>query len=159
MRIAHALDTYLKLDSDIIYDKEAASKVQESDDVTATHNLGPGNIIVIGSGNLFARKLLKVPQTERRTEFSISPEGDWLLRDEPILQAADGRSIGVLFTHPHPSNPRGLMLFMDGMDDAALERVLRLAAPRTGIAVPDWIIISEEADRKGMGGVIGAGSV
>ena len=51
------------------------------------------------------------------------------------------------------------MLFMDGSDDAALERVLRLAAPRTGIAVPDWIIIGEEADSKGMGGVIGAGLV
>ena len=157
MRIAHTLDTYLKLNSDIIYDHEVVS--EESGVESSARALGTGNAIVVGSNNVFSQRILHVPISERRTEFGLTHEGDWLFRDESISRYTDSESIGLIFTHPHPSDPRGLMLFMDGTDDAALERVLRLIAPRTGIAVPDWIIIGDEADSKGIGGVIGAGSV
>ena len=147
LRIAHMFDTYLKLDTEIILDSIF--------DTSPSSSSGRGNLIVIGRNNLYARKVLQLESADLRTDFSLS-DGNWLLRGRPI-SCEDKESIGLLFTHPHPLNPRGLVLFVDGSDDAALERVLRLIAPRTGIAVPDWLIVGEEADSKGMAGVIGAG--
>ena len=50
-----------------------------------------------------------------------------------------------------------MMLFMLGTDMESLERVGRLFPLRTGVPGPDWIMISEEADRIGLAGVVGAG--
>ena len=43
--------------------------------------------------------------------------------------------------------------------EAGLERALRLFPLRTGLAVPDWIVVGEGADSMGMGGVEAAGYV
>jgi hypothetical protein len=40
---------------------------------------------------------------------------------------------------------------------AGFERAIRLFPIRTGVAVPDWIIISKDVDEVGAAGVRGAG--
>lgn len=44
-------------------------------------------------------------------------------------------------------------------DDSGLERVARLFPIRTGVTVPDWLIIDSHSDTLGAGAVAGAGSV
>ena len=46
---------------------------------------------------------------------------------------------------------------MRSTDGAGLERVARLLPIRTGIPVPDWIIVGPLADTRGAGGVLSAG--
>jgi hypothetical protein len=42
-------------------------------------------------------------------------------------------------------------------DDSGLEKVLRLFPIRTGVTVPDWVVIGPQADAMGAAGVVGAG--
>ena len=48
------------------------------------------------------------------------------------------------------------MLFILG-DNSGIERAARLFPIRTGVAVPDWLLVGTEADDVGAGGVMGAG--
>lgn len=61
-----------------------------------------------------------------------------------------------MFLHPHPKNPRGNIAFIMG-DQLGIERVVRLFPIRTGVSVPDWIVISSKADDIGAAGLKGAG--
>ena len=51
------------------------------------------------------------------------------------------------------------MLFVIHNDKNGLERASRLFPIRTGVAVPDWIIVGDKMDNFGAGGVKGAGWV
>lgn len=51
------------------------------------------------------------------------------------------------------------MVFIQSTDTAGLERAFRLFPIRTGIAVPDWVVIGSHADRIGAAGILGAGYV
>jgi hypothetical protein len=51
------------------------------------------------------------------------------------------------------------MLFLLATDTAGLEKAARLFPIRTGVAVPDWLIIDRGADRVGAAGVVGGGYV
>lgn len=50
------------------------------------------------------------------------------------------------------------MLIMNG-DQPALERTARLFPIRTGISVPDWLLITANADQMGTGGIVATGQV
>lgn len=65
----------------------------------------------------------------------------------------------MLFLHPHPTDPRSTVCCMLGTDDTGLERATRLLPLRTGIAVPDFIVVSQAANWIGAGGVVAAGYV
>ena len=49
------------------------------------------------------------------------------------------------------------MLFVIATDTFGLERAIRLFPFRTGISVPDWIVISDAADAVGAAGIVGTG--
>jgi hypothetical protein len=49
------------------------------------------------------------------------------------------------------------MLFILATDSSGLERATRLFPIRTGITVPDWLVIGTYANNVGAAGVIGAG--
>lgn len=66
-------------------------------------------------------------------------------------------SMATLFLHPHPVEANSLVLFLHGADPDGLERGLRLFPIRTGVTVPDWMVIGALADVQGSGGVEGAG--
>ncbi|THH05576.1 hypothetical protein EW145_g4691 [Phellinidium pouzarii] len=148
LRFVHALDVYLKLDAEIILDtfalRQGAWPVEMK-----------GSLIIIGGAeNTFARSLLQVTPQRRLTEFGIGENGEWLFRDQPLSRF---ESLGIMFTHPHPMSAESAAVFLAGTDTSGLERALRLFPLRTGIAVPDWVIIGLTADRLGAGGVVGAG--
>ncbi|KAI0371785.1 hypothetical protein BV20DRAFT_1066969 [Pilatotrama ljubarskyi] len=140
LRLAHNLNVYHKLDAEILDDQEALQRFQEASPPS-------GNVIVIGLG-AFARSTVG----QGRTVFRV--------RDEALeLRGCllNQRSMATLLLHPHPSRPAASALFIYGADPAGLERGLRLFPIRTGITVPDWIVIGFQADDRGSGGVEGAG--
>ena len=51
----------------------------------------------------------------------------------------------------------GLLLFILSSSSAGLERAIRLFPIRTGVPVPDWILIGRDADTLGAAGVQAAG--
>jgi hypothetical protein len=48
------------------------------------------------------------------------------------------------------------MLFLLG-DTSGVERVARLFPIRTSVTVPDWLVVSPDADEVGGGGITGTG--
>ncbi|KAI0747842.1 hypothetical protein C8Q80DRAFT_1219255 [Daedaleopsis nitida] len=143
LRIAHNLNVYHKLDADIIEDAEAALKISEG-------TLGTGNLLILGSGvpGELAQSMLR----QGKTSFSI--------RDRALElrgRSLNAPSSATLFLHPHPIHANSLALFLHGSDDSGLESALRLFPIRTGVTVPDWIVIGPDADERGSGGVQGAG--
>jgi len=62
-----------------------------------------------------------------------------------------------MFLHPHPTLIDSLMLFILYNDDPALERAVRLFPFRTGVAVPDWVVVGPMMDTLGAAGIEGAG--
>lgn len=142
-RLAHDLDVYHKLDATILHASEANRQ-------RASGLLGDGNVVVIGgSGNTFLTTLLR----EKRTPFELN-DGRLSVRGRAVKETSS-----AVFLHPHPTSSSGLTLFMFSETEAGLERALRLFPLRTGLAVPDWIVVGEHADSMGMGGVEAAGYV
>ena len=107
-------------------------------------------VIIGGPENEFGLRLLG----RNQTEFRLSgDDGVWSIKGQRFKEPG----LGVVFTHPHPTRPDGLALFLAGTDDEGLERALRLFPFRTGVPVPDWVVIGREADKVGAAGVLGAG--
>jgi hypothetical protein len=50
-----------------------------------------------------------------------------------------------------------MVLFLQSTDTEGLERALRLFPIRTGVTVPDWLVVDGRADRIGAAGTEGAG--
>ncbi|KAG7452898.1 uncharacterized protein BT62DRAFT_989922 [Guyanagaster necrorhizus] len=138
-RIAHDLGLYHRLDTEIIRSSEASD----------AEFLSQGNIVAIGneaSASFVVNE--KIPFEAKTSQHLISYEPQ---------QPLDGPEIGLLFLHSHPLKVDGNMVMMQSTDAAGLERVARLFPIRTGILVPDWLIVGPLADSQGAGGVISAG--
>jgi len=74
----------------------------------------------------------------------------------------NGRSLSpsasaALFLHPHPTTETGLALFIYAVDDGGLEQALRLFPFRTGITLPDFLVVGSPAYSLGAGAVEAAG--
>lgn len=158
LRIAHDLNTYHKLDSEILQSSDALQNAKDG-------RLGHGNIVVIGdTQNPFTRWILG------RKETSFELEGSSLkLKGRIFVEPGLGINFtcyamgtylsfdqGILFLHPHPLGTAN-MLFILANDCSGMERAVRLFPIRTGVAVPDWLVTSEWADDVGSAGVVGAG--
>jgi len=144
LRIAHNLSTYHNLDSEIIHDDEAILRYQN-------RSLGPGNIVVIDGPNKtsFGRLLLEQNMTDiHRTEV-----GSLILNNVPL----GGPSTGLAFLHPHPERQDATILFLCAEDEAGMENILRLFPIRTGVAVPDWVVVGNHSQLVGSAGVKSAG--
>lgn len=143
IRMAHDLDVYHKLDAEIIDSSEAIDRLDKG-------ALGQGNIVTIGGvNNNFTCQLLE----KGATPFSLSSEG-LLLHGRPISQ-----DTASLFLQPHPTFKSSLVLVMHANEEQGLERLLRLFPLRTGISIPDWVLLGRSADAFGAGGIEGAGYV
>jgi len=142
LRIAHDLNTYHKLDVDILQSSEALQNARNG-------CLGHGNIVVIGDmQSPFTQWIL----AQKKTPFEL--EGTSLkLKGRSLIEPG----LGIVFLHPHPTFETANMLFILGNDYSGLERAARFFPVRTGIPLPDWLIISGWADNVGSAGVIGAG--
>ena len=162
LRIAHNLFVYHKLDAEIWADEEAISRVVDSE-----RTIG----YIVSIGNAQENAFTKLQMKQVRTEFRLQDD-DIYFRGRLLHSNGLGRYTrrsflkniinekeGLIFTHPHPTQPSSMMLFMMGTNMNGLERVFRLFPLRTGVTAPDWMIIGEEADRVGSAGVLGAGCV
>lgn len=54
---------------------------------------------------------------------------------------------------------RDRTLYIHALSVEAYERAIRVFPLRTGVPNPEWIVVGREADKWGMGGVLGAGLV
>ncbi|ETW85653.1 hypothetical protein HETIRDRAFT_150141 [Heterobasidion irregulare TC 32-1] len=171
-RLAHDLDVYHKLDAEIVADGAALQRLGAGE-------LGPGNVVVVGMGGSgdaaaegrFARQVLGLG----KTAFGMDDGAMLTLRGQRLDEPSQGESagtqgrvsgerreltlfsLGAIFLHPHPTNSSASMLFMIGSDLSGLERIARLFPIRTGISLPDWLVIEGEADTSGAAGVQAAG--
>jgi len=140
LRIAHDLNKYHKLDSEVIRSSEAWQRCQDG-------SLGRGNMVVFGNPQTpFTRWCL----TRQHSAFEIDVK-PFKLNGKPLED-----SPGILFLHQHPEYRRANVLFMLG-DDSGIERAARLFPIRTGITAPDWLVIGASTDLVGAAGLIGAG--
>ncbi|KAJ7582507.1 hypothetical protein C8J56DRAFT_954942 [Mycena floridula] len=134
LRIAHDLNTYHKLDTNIITSSEALTV----DDKI----LNQGNIVVVGN----------------EASQAIGQRFSLDLQKSQIAPYFSKPGMGLLFLHNHPRLAGGRMLLMQSTDsDFGLERAARLFPIRSGIPVPDWIVTAPEADKIGAAGIVAAG--
>jgi hypothetical protein len=147
----------IKLDAEIITDVEALDKGEVY--------LGTGDLIVIGSNNKFGNHILHSGPGIVKLypkEFVVHGKrfaGPSLgAKTERIRYSSNGISTALVFLHPHPSSPDRVILFLCANDGSGLERAARLLLPiRTGVPLPEFLIIGGEADDWGVGGLRGGG--
>ncbi|KAH7927731.1 hypothetical protein BV22DRAFT_1110944 [Leucogyrophana mollusca] len=137
LRIAHDLQKFHKLDS----------RIDTGD--TDLLSLESGNLVVIGG----AQTVFVQAQLERLGSPFKYQDGVWTLEGREF----DRSSTGMMFLQQHPASERATILFVMSTDQAGLERVARLFPIRTGVSVPDWVVVGAHADRVGAAGIEGAG--
>lgn len=153
LRLAHDLDTFHKLDVEILTDVEASGLLEDG-------SLGPSNVVIFDGPKKtsFGRRLLgdsKHPLLPSRIyRNAVGSSGMCPFGRQPV---GDLALIGVIFLHKHPTHPDAVTLFLQADDEICMENVLRLFPIRTGVFGPDWIAISLETATLGAAGVIGAG--
>ncbi|OAX43816.1 hypothetical protein K503DRAFT_730813 [Rhizopogon vinicolor AM-OR11-026] len=137
LRIAHSLRMFHLLDARI-------SSASETENDLACG----GNTIVIGcADSLLVKDLLERSQSDWSYEG-----GSWVLNDKKF----DRPSSGLLFLLKKASTSN-MVLLLQSTDSEGLERVLRLFPIRTGVLVPDWLVVDGRADRIGAAGIEGTG--
>jgi len=110
-------------------------------------SLGPGNVVVVDDGHTAFNRWC-FTRHDSAFDIGVTPLE---LNGKPL----EG-SLGVLFLHQHPKCRAANLLFILG-DGFGIERAARLFPIRTGVPVPDWLVISMETDQIGAGGLKGAG--
>lgn len=161
LRIAHDLQTYHKLDSEILRTSEAMHRA-------TAKGLGKGNIVVIGDVSPeFAQWCLS------RIAFALEtmPQGLSEIVSAPgstngaqafwlgvvlFMTLEFSNLLGIMALLPHPVNTYANMLWMKG-DVPALEIARRLFPIRTGVPVPDCVVFEKRMDDIGAAGVLAAG--
>ncbi|KAF9651433.1 hypothetical protein BDM02DRAFT_3091108 [Thelephora ganbajun] len=143
LRLAHDLDTFHKLDVEILTDAEASGLLEGG-------TLGPSNVVIFDGPKKtsFGRRLLgdsKHPLLPPRVYRSRVKSNGMLPCD------------GAIFLHKHPTHTDAVTLFLRADDEIGMENVLRLFPVRTGVFGPDWMVVSSDTDMLGAAGVTGAG--
>uniref|UniRef100_A0A8H8CMV3 Peptidase S9 prolyl oligopeptidase catalytic domain-containing protein n=1 Tax=Psilocybe cubensis TaxID=181762 RepID=A0A8H8CMV3_PSICU len=151
LRLAHVLNVYHALDAEIVTEETALLWNRSG-------KWPIGNVVFIGHpSSTFAQEVLK-PEAAK-TDARIV-DSHLYFGNKKFAKAGQG----ALFLHPHPiavadghGDRQSLMLFMLYTDKSALEKLVRLFPFRTGVGVPDWLVVGEKMDSFGAGGVEAAG--
>jgi len=154
LRIAHSLLTFHLLDAQIL----SASEAEKG-------QAGGGNMVVVGCADSAVVKDILI---SGQSDWSYK-SGAWALNDRRFDRPSSGASgrwyagcmlnvclAGLLFLVKKASSSNAV-LFLQSTDPQGLERVLRLFPIRTGVTVPDWLVVDGRADRIGAAGTEGAG--
>ena len=154
LRLAHDLDTFHKLDVEILTDTEVGGLLEGG-------SLGPSNMVVfdgpkktsLGRRLLGGSELPPLPTCVYQSEMKSN--GKFLV-PKGIGLRLRGR-LGAIFLYKHPTHSDAVTLFLRAGDEAGMENILRLFPIRTGVFGPDWMVISPVTATLGAAGVIGAG--
>ncbi|WVW83889.1 hypothetical protein I302_105911 [Kwoniella bestiolae CBS 10118] len=143
-RISHDLYLYHRIDTEIMYDREALVRVARGD-------VGESNLVVLGrpEENLFANWMIR----QEKIPIKFPTKGVMLVEDKVIYD----RGAGLITLHPHPTSSKALSMLIAGNDVLGMELAARLFPIRTGVPIPDWAIVGPQARWKGAGGFSGAG--
>ena len=153
LRLAHDLDTFHKLDAEVLTDAEACGLLE-------SESLGSSNMVILDGPKKtsFGRRLLKGPNhplfPPRVCRSRVKSNGTGL------LGSTDRRLISTtaaIFLHRHPTHPDAATLFLRADDEIGMENVLRLFPIRTGVFGPDWMVVGSETAMLGAAGITGAG--
>lgn len=163
LRIAHDLDTYHKIGSQIIL-------ATTSPDGEPPGRSGRGNAMFIGVPedpfiiNMLGK--LKTPTMYDKQTGILSVGGhSWKEKSigkslSQLMFASSKEYKGLLALLPGVEGEGGNTVLLVGTDSEALERMARLVAPfRTGVAVPDWLVMGPNTHKVGAAAVLGAGQV
>ncbi|RXK38309.1 hypothetical protein M231_04482 [Tremella mesenterica] len=142
-RLAHDLYVYQRQDSEILSDGDALLRIAQDELL--------GSIVSIGrpEDNRLTDYLLK----QCKIPLAFPTKSVMTLNDELVYEAG----AGIITLHPHPTHRRALACIIAGNDALGLELAARLFPIRTGVPIPDWVIIGRQATWKAAGGFIGAG--
>lgn len=66
-------------------------------------------------------------------------------------------SAGIVSLLPHPTSAASIALLIAGNSDAGTEAAARIFPLRTGVPIPDWVVVGPKMAYRGAGGIIGAG--
>ncbi|PWN44852.1 hypothetical protein IE81DRAFT_240762 [Ceraceosorus guamensis] len=151
LRIAHDALLYGHIDSEIVSDVAALEMVATTNDGA---NATLGNIVILGGPmeNLLAEHMLN----QNPSPITFLNSGQLRVRDRTFADP----STGLLMLQPHPvthQRSENLALLLYGNDASGIERAAKLFPVRTGLSVPEWIVIGPEADWSGIGAILGAG--
>ena len=154
LRLAHDLDTFHKLDVEILTDSEASGLLESG-------SLGPSNIVVLDGPKetSFGRRFFEGSRyplfPSRVYRNGVKSDGACQIHGAPSQGLIS--TIGAIFLYRHPTHPDAATLFLRAEDESGMENVLRLFPIRTGVFGPDWMVISSETATLGAAGVTGAG--
>ncbi|KAG8710352.1 hypothetical protein FRC08_017273 [Ceratobasidium sp. 394] len=130
LRLAHNAFTYLKLDCTIVEDHEALSNQSSL----------AGSVVVIGGyQNKYGLRV-------RSSPVRVLSDGSISISGVKIGRAGTG-SLSLHKNH----------LYIDAVDEVGYERAFHAFPLRTGVPGPEWMILGEECERKGYGGMYAAG--
>ncbi|CEH16659.1 hypothetical protein CBOM_06587 [Ceraceosorus bombacis] len=151
LRIAHDALLYGHTDSEIVPDVAALEMVATIND---SANATLGNIVILGGPmeNLLAEYMF----SQNPSPITFLNDGQVRVRDRTFADP----STGLLMLQPHPvthQRSQDLALLLCGNDASGIERAAKLFPVRTGLSVPEWIVIGPEADWSGIGAILGAG--
>ncbi|ORY33999.1 hypothetical protein BCR39DRAFT_518090 [Naematelia encephala] len=143
-RLAHDLFLYHRVDTRILDAMEALGH-------TARGTLGEGSVIVLGrpEDNEYAKWILG----EGKIPVEFPTKGIMTVANRLVYE----KSTGIITLHPHPTAPKSLACLIAGNDDEGLELAARLFPIRTGVPLPDWVIVGARSKWMGAGGFVGAG--
>ncbi|KAF8197391.1 hypothetical protein BJ912DRAFT_1078312, partial [Pholiota molesta] len=143
-RLAHVLQLYHKIDSEIVPEPVVLAQIEDG-------SWPAGNVVLIG---LPSSLLVKGILAKNKTSVSII---------DSIVHVGGRRfskpDQAIFFSHPHPmrGDSESFMLFILYSNISGLERAVRLFPFRTGVAVPDWLVVDDRMDAFGTGGIQAAG--
>ena len=150
-----ATDAFLsgRIDTVILHDYEVAGKGARSP-------LDHSNVLLLGGPTVNAVSRM-VAASQHLVDF-LDGSSQFTIRGRTF---AAGTTLLAMFPHPLASSQDGtrsegvrpMALLLHGTDALSIERGYSLLPVRTGVLLPEWIVVDKASLWKGYGGVVGAG--
>ncbi|KAF7725436.1 hypothetical protein EC973_009610 [Apophysomyces ossiformis] len=142
LQIAHDWYLYGRGDAQIVPDDHPAFELSSSPD------------------DIYYRIYLGLPSQNKETDRLLSfRSGDIVLSKDRIRVGhreftEPGTGILFLWKGIHSNE---IAIIVAGLDAVGFDLAWRLLPKRTGMMIPEWIVIGKESKQKGLGGILGAG--
>ncbi|KAK4687850.1 hypothetical protein P7C73_g2265, partial [Tremellales sp. Uapishka_1] len=143
-RMVNDLYLYHRIDAEITSDLKGLQSIVDG-------TMLRGAVVAIGGP--WENKYTEWMVAQKRIPVEFPTKGVMTIGDRLVYEGGTG----IMSLHPHPTSPTSLSALIVGLDDEGLESTARLFPLRTGVPVPDWVVVGPRATWRGAGGFIGAG--